>query len=198
LLPALPRRTGPDRGAAGRLRRARRSQEGDRTGAWLPLATLHRPLPQGGARPRPPRTAADARRPAPPDLQRRLGRAVARAGRRRARAPTQAATEGGGASRAGRGRPARLLRLPERALAEAPQHQPARACQPRDRPAHRRRRHLPQRPLADPARRQRRHRTNDEWLVGHRYLSNHSLEAVLDQENNKDQTREEARELTTT
>ena len=38
---------------------------------------------------------------------------------------------------------------------------------------------------------------NDEWLVGRRYLSAHSLEAVLDQEkedNNK--TREEARELT--
>jgi hypothetical protein len=38
---------------------------------------------------------------------------------------------------------------------------------------------------------------NDEWLVGHRYLSNHSLEAVLDQEKNEDRDREEARELTT-
>ncbi|MCA1701620.1 MAG: IS256 family transposase, partial [Actinobacteria bacterium] len=36
---------------------------------------------------------------------------------------------------------------------------------------------------------------NDEWLVGHRYLSNHSLEAVLDQEK-RDKDREEARELT--
>ena len=36
---------------------------------------------------------------------------------------------------------------------------------------------------------------NDEWLVGRRYLSNHSLEAVLDQE--KDNDREETRELTT-
>jgi putative transposase len=36
---------------------------------------------------------------------------------------------------------------------------------------------------------------NDEWLVGKRYLSNHSLEALLDQEtNNKD--REETREVT--
>jgi transposase-like protein len=36
---------------------------------------------------------------------------------------------------------------------------------------------------------------NDEWLVGRRYLSAHSLDAVLDQEkDNKD--REEARELT--
>jgi hypothetical protein len=37
---------------------------------------------------------------------------------------------------------------------------------------------------------------NDEWLVGHRYLSNHSLEAVLDQVKNEDRDREEARELT--
>jgi putative transposase len=37
---------------------------------------------------------------------------------------------------------------------------------------------------------------NDEWLVGKRYLSNHSLEAVLDQEKKDDKTKEEARELT--
>jgi transposase-like protein len=37
---------------------------------------------------------------------------------------------------------------------------------------------------------------NDEWLVGRRYLSNHSLEAVLDQEKEEDKEREEARELT--
>jgi putative transposase len=36
---------------------------------------------------------------------------------------------------------------------------------------------------------------NDEWLVGHRYLSNHSLEAILD-DYKKDNNREEARELT--
>jgi transposase-like protein len=36
---------------------------------------------------------------------------------------------------------------------------------------------------------------NDEWLVGKRYLSNHSLEALLDQEK-KDNKREETRELT--
>ncbi len=36
---------------------------------------------------------------------------------------------------------------------------------------------------------------NDEWLVGKRYLSNHSLEALLDQDkDNKD--RKETRELT--
>jgi transposase-like protein len=37
---------------------------------------------------------------------------------------------------------------------------------------------------------------NDEWLVGRRYLSNHSLEAVLDQDKNEDKAREETRELT--
>jgi putative transposase len=36
---------------------------------------------------------------------------------------------------------------------------------------------------------------NDEWLVGHRYLSNHSLEAILDYD--KDNNRKETRELTT-
>jgi putative transposase len=36
---------------------------------------------------------------------------------------------------------------------------------------------------------------NDEWLVGKRYLSNHSLEAVLNDEK-EDKTREETRELT--
>jgi putative transposase len=37
---------------------------------------------------------------------------------------------------------------------------------------------------------------NDEWLVGRRYLSAHSLEAVLDQEEKEDKDREETRELT--
>ena len=37
---------------------------------------------------------------------------------------------------------------------------------------------------------------NDEWLVGRRYLSAHSLETVLDQETQDDQTREEVPELT--
>jgi transposase-like protein len=37
---------------------------------------------------------------------------------------------------------------------------------------------------------------NDEWLVGRRYLSNHSLEAVLDQEKKEGKDREERRELT--
>jgi transposase-like protein len=37
---------------------------------------------------------------------------------------------------------------------------------------------------------------NDEWLVGRRYLSNHSLETILDQEA-RDKNREETRELIT-
>src|SRR5213080_4539742 len=36
---------------------------------------------------------------------------------------------------------------------------------------------------------------NDEWLVGKRYLSNHTLETILDQEK-ADNDREETRELT--
>ena len=36
---------------------------------------------------------------------------------------------------------------------------------------------------------------NDEWLVGHRYLSAHSLDAILDNDN-KDNNSEEVRELT--
>ena len=37
---------------------------------------------------------------------------------------------------------------------------------------------------------------NDEWLVGRRYLSAHSLEAVRDQEEKQDNDTEETRELT--
>jgi transposase-like protein len=37
---------------------------------------------------------------------------------------------------------------------------------------------------------------NDEWLVGRRYLSAHSLEAVLDRETEEENNREEAHELT--
>jgi transposase-like protein len=37
---------------------------------------------------------------------------------------------------------------------------------------------------------------NDEWLVGKRYLSAHSLEAVLEHDNDKESNAEEARELT--
>ncbi len=37
---------------------------------------------------------------------------------------------------------------------------------------------------------------NDEWLVGRRYLSAHSLDAVLDREKAKKEDREEVAELT--
>ena len=36
---------------------------------------------------------------------------------------------------------------------------------------------------------------NDEWLVGHRYLSSHSLEAILN-DYKKDNSTEEVQELT--
>jgi putative transposase len=52
-----------------------------------------------------------------------------------------------------------FLRVPALTLAQAPQHQPARALQPRSRTTHRRRRHLPRRPLRDPPRRNALHRT---------------------------------------
>ena len=54
------------------------------------------------------------------------------------------------AARGGRGGDPGLLCVPGRPLAQAALDQPAGALQPRDRPAHRRRRHLPRRPLADP------------------------------------------------
>ena len=79
---------------------------------------------------------------------------------------------------------------------EAPLHQPARAGQPRDRPPHRRRRHLPQRPLADPPRRQHRDRAKRRVARRAPLLSNHSLEAVLEQEQKDNNEREEAHELT--
>ncbi len=37
---------------------------------------------------------------------------------------------------------------------------------------------------------------NDEWLVGRRYLSAHSLEAVLDQDEENEENQKEERELT--
>ena len=49
--------------------------------------------------------------------------------------------------------------LPARALDQAAIHEPARARQPRDRPALRRRRHLPQRHRRDPSRRRAPDRT---------------------------------------
>ena len=60
------------------------------------------------------------------------------------------AAQGRRGARGGRGRHPGLLRLPGRPLAQDPQHQPAGALQPRDRPAHRRRGDLPRRPKADP------------------------------------------------
>jgi len=91
-------------------------------------------------------------------FQRQQPRAGARACLRARRADRPGRAQGVRPARAGRGGPARLLRLPGGALVEAPQHESARARQPRDRKALRRRWHLPQRPGRDPARRRAPHR----------------------------------------
>ena len=72
--------------------------------------------------------------------------AGARSALRSGRAPRRAAGQGRDAARGRRARHPGLLRVPELALAQAQLDQPARALQPRGRPAHRRRRHLPRRP----------------------------------------------------
>ena len=110
----------------------------------------------------------------PPDLQRRrtLAQAPATGSPKRSRTLERPAAQGRRAARGRRGRHPRLLRLPGRPLAQAPLDQSARALQPRDRPAHRRRRHLPRRPLADPPGRDARasSRTTSGWSAA-RYLS---------------------------
>jgi putative transposase len=162
------------------------------------VAALHGALPPRGIRPRPPRAATDAGRAAAPALQRRQRRASARNRRRgaleRLRTP--------------------LPKIAE-LLAEAEEDLLAFYYFPAD--------HWPKLRSTNPLERVNREigrRTdvvgifpndrslirlaasivieqNDEWLVGHRYLSNHSLEALLDQEKNEDKNREEARELIT-
>jgi transposase-like protein len=74
------------------------------------------------------------------------------------RPPRGQAAQGRHTARGGRGGRAHLLRLPGRPSAQDPLDQPARAGKPRDRQAHRRGRHLPQRPGAAAARDQPRHR----------------------------------------
>jgi len=64
-------------------------------------------------------------------------------------------------------------------LVEAAQHQPARTGQPRNRPPHRRRRHLPNDRSAIRLAGALLIEQNDEWLVGRRYLSAESLALVL-------------------
>ena len=131
------------------------------------------------------------------DLQRRRRRASTRAYRRGARAPPAAATEGRRAARRGRGRPARLLRLPWRSLDEAALHKSAGTGEPRNRggtdvvgifPNDRSLIRLAASVVIG---------QNDEWLVGRRYLSNHSLETILDQEQNDGNNREETHQLST-
>ena len=80
-----------------------------------------------------------------------------RPGRRDRSAPAAAAEDRVAAGGRRRRRPG-VLRVPRRTPSQAAQHQPAGALQPRDRPTHRRRRHLPHRPLAHPPRVDARHR----------------------------------------
>ena len=62
------------------------------------------------------------------------------------RAPRRPARQGRDDARRRRSRHPGLLRVPELALVQAALDEPARALQPRSRPPHRRRRHLPRRP----------------------------------------------------
>ena len=194
-LPPRPGRARPDRRAAGRLRRARRAEEGDRPGARLPLAALHRPLPARSARACPPRSAADAGRADPPDLQRRES------------ASRRASSLGAALERLRKPLP-KIAEL----LEEAEDDLLAFYAFPAD--------HWPKLRSTNPLERVNREigrRTdvvgifpndrslirlaasvvieqNDEWLVGHRYLSQHSLDAILT-DDKEDNNRKEAREL---
>ena len=159
----------------------------DRQGPRLAVAALHRALPARPQGPLPQRPARRARRPDPPALHRRRWRRGAPAPGRRDQPARAAAAEDRTAARGGRRRRPGVLRVPGRALAQAALDQPAGALQPRDRPPHRRRRHLPRRPLRDPPRLDARHRSqrrmarraqlHQPWLDGHslrdtdRYIS---------------------------
>ena len=82
-----------------------------------------------------------------------------RAARPRRSAARGALPRGGGDARGGRSGDPRLHSLPQGALAPALVEQPARALEPRDPPAHRRRRHLPRPRLDHPPGRRRPRRT---------------------------------------
>ncbi len=158
-VPPRPGRARPGRRSARHLRRARRAEGRDREGPRLRLAALHGPLPARLPRPRAQGPARAAGGADPADLQRRHARAGARPAVGGRRAPGRPARQGRRAARGRRARHPRLLRVPARSLAQAQIDQSARALQPRDRPPHRRRRHLPRRPEPDPARRNALHRT---------------------------------------
>ena len=140
-------------------RRPCRPKGRDREGSGLRLAALHGPLPARLLRARPQGPTRPARCSDPADLRLRL------ASRRPATGSQKPSRTSTGASAGSRrlledaeARHPRLLRVSGLALAQAPQHQPARTLQQRSRPTHRRRRHLPRRPQPDPPRRHDLHR----------------------------------------
>jgi hypothetical protein len=115
-------RARPGRRQAVHLRRPRRPEGGDRAGAGLPLATLHRPLSARHARPRQPGTAAAGVGRDPRHLHRHLGGGGPHPARAGGRAAATARTQGRRVVGGRRGRAAGVLRLPGRALVQVALH----------------------------------------------------------------------------
>src|SRR3954452_2168368 len=111
-VPGLAREARADRRPAGDLGRPSRAQGGARAGARLPLAALHRALPQGLPRPRAQGPARPAGGADPADLPRRLAGGGEGPAARSTGAAGARLAEGGGAAGRRRGRLPRLLRLP--------------------------------------------------------------------------------------
>jgi putative transposase len=181
------------RGLAGvRLCVSEGLKQANRQGAWLPVATVHRPVPPRHARACRQGPAAHDRRGHPRHLPGQQpgrgaraagrGRCQARRGRGQGRPP--AGGSGGGA--------AGVLPAASRALVQAQEHQSAGARQPRGRPPNRRGRELPQRRHAAAPAGMLLIEQNDEWLVARRYLSQESLALVLDPEPDDPATQEVA------
>ncbi|MBA2516267.1 MAG: transposase [Solirubrobacterales bacterium] len=143
------------------------------------MAALHRPLPSRHARSRRPAAAADGRRRDPQRLPRRRSRGGPPCALRGRQPAHQARPESRPDARRRRTGPARLLRIPGRALEQARSTNPLERINreigrrsdvigifPNDAALLR---------LAGALLLEQ----NDEWLVGRRYLSQESLSAVM-------------------